>query len=82
VVISTHDVELAAMVADRILLLAHGEVVADDAPDRVLSGSLAYSTQMNRLFGPGYLTIEDVLPRKEPVPETVPLSTGARRGIA
>ncbi len=60
VVLSTHDVELAAMVADRVVLLGHGQVVADGSPREVLTGSLAFSTQINRLFGPGYLTLADV----------------------
>jgi energy-coupling factor transport system ATP-binding protein len=60
VLLSTHDVELAAALADRVAILGHGEVIADGLPRDVLSGSLAYSTQINRLFGPGYLTVADL----------------------
>ena len=42
------------------MLLGHGEVIADGTPQEVLSGSMAFSTQINRLFGPGYLTLADV----------------------
>jgi energy-coupling factor transport system ATP-binding protein len=60
VLLSTHDVELAATLADRVVLLGHGEVIADGSPQEVLSGSMAFSTQINRLFGPGYLTLDDI----------------------
>ena len=35
------------------MLLGNGEVIADGTPHEVLSGSMAFSTQVNRLFGPG-----------------------------
>jgi energy-coupling factor transport system ATP-binding protein len=60
VLLATHDVELAALLADRVVLLGHGEVIADGTPHEVLSGSMAFSTQINRLFGPGYLTLDDI----------------------
>jgi energy-coupling factor transport system ATP-binding protein len=60
ILLSTHDVELAAALADRILLLGHGEVIAEGTPAEVLSGSMAFSTQINRLFGSGYLTLADL----------------------
>jgi energy-coupling factor transport system ATP-binding protein len=53
-------VELAAGLANRVVLLGQGEVVADGAPHEVLSGSMAFSTQINRLFGRGFLTLDDV----------------------
>lgn len=61
VVVATHDVEFAAVWADRIVLLAEGRVIAEGAPAEVLAGTLAYSTQVNRVFGGPYLTVEDVL---------------------
>jgi energy-coupling factor transport system ATP-binding protein len=64
VVLATHDVELIAMLADRVVLLGGGEVVAEGTPRDVLSGSLAYSTVVNRIFGNGYLTLDD-LPGRE-----------------
>jgi energy-coupling factor transport system ATP-binding protein len=60
VVLSTHDVELAAGLANRVVLLGQGEVIADGTPHEVLSGSMAFSTQINRLFGRGYLTLDDI----------------------
>jgi energy-coupling factor transport system ATP-binding protein len=62
VVIATHDVELAAHVADRIVLLGEGEVVADGPTGEVMSGSLAFSSQVSKLFrNSGVLTVEDLV---------------------
>lgn len=59
VVLASHDVELAARCADRVVLLADGEVIDDGPPTTVLTGSLAFSTQANKLFGGDVLTVED-----------------------
>jgi energy-coupling factor transport system ATP-binding protein len=62
VVLATHDVELAAQVADRIVLLGEGEVVADGPAREVMSGSLVFSSQVSKLFrDPGLLTVEDLV---------------------
>jgi energy-coupling factor transport system ATP-binding protein len=60
VVIATHDVELAAAVATRVVMLAGGEVVADGDPGSVLGDSRVFAPQMTRVFGPGWLTPEQV----------------------
>ena len=57
---ATHDVELVAAVADRVVLLAGGEVIADGRPAEVLGDSHVFSPQMTRVFGPGWLTPEQV----------------------
>jgi len=61
VVVATHDVEFAAAWADWVVLLGSGSVIAQGTPADVLAGTLAYSTQINRVFGGSYLTVEDVL---------------------
>jgi len=62
VLLVTHDVELAAMAADRVVTLSQGEVTADGAPDDVLPSSPLFSSQVAQLFpGSGWLTLEDVL---------------------
>ncbi len=61
VIVATHDVEFAAAWGDRIVLLADGRVIAEGTPAEVMAGTLAYSTQINRVFGGPYLTVEDVL---------------------
>ena len=57
---ATHDVELAAAVATRVVMLAGGEVIADGDPATVLGDSRVFAPQMTRVFGPGWLTPEQV----------------------
>lgn len=61
VVVATHDVEFLAQCANRVIMLADGELIADGQPADVLSGSLTFGTQMNRLFGGHILTLDDAL---------------------
>ena len=60
VLVATHDVEWAARTASRVLLMADGEVYADGPPRVVLSESLVFSTQINKLLGNGWLLPEEV----------------------
>ena len=59
-VFATHDVELAAEVATRVVMLAKGEVIADGPPEEVLGDSAVFAPQMTRVFGPGWLTADQV----------------------
>lgn len=62
VILSTHDVELAASLVDRVIILGDGEVVVDGPTREVMTHSLVFSTQMGRLFRDDrFLTVEDVL---------------------
>jgi energy-coupling factor transport system ATP-binding protein len=61
ILLATHDVELVAGLATRVVLLGDGEIVADGSPREVLSGSLTFATQINKLYGDGFLTVEDVV---------------------
>lgn len=62
IVLATHDVEFAAQIADRVVLLGEGGIVADGEAHEVMSGSLLFSTQVSKLFqGEGLLTVEDVM---------------------
>ncbi len=62
ILLVTHDVELAAQVADRVLLMEQGHIIAEGTPAAVLSASPAFRTQMARLFpGTGWLTVQEVL---------------------
>ncbi|MCC6453363.1 MAG: ATP-binding cassette domain-containing protein [Caldilineaceae bacterium] len=57
----THDVELAAAIADRVVLMSQGEIIAQGAPAEVLGASPFFAPQIARLFpGTGWLTPEDV----------------------
>jgi energy-coupling factor transport system ATP-binding protein len=60
VAFATHDVELAAPLATRVVMLAGGEVVADGRPGVILGDSPVFAPQMTRAFGPGWLTPEQV----------------------
>jgi len=60
ILVATHDVEWAARTADRILLMADGEIYADGSPASVLSDSLVFATQISKLVGGGWLLPEEV----------------------
>ena len=59
-IVATHDVELAAAVATRVVMLGAGEVIADGDPGDVLGDSHVFAPQMTRVFGAGWLTPEQV----------------------
>ncbi|HVE47593.1 MAG TPA: ABC transporter ATP-binding protein [Acidimicrobiales bacterium] len=63
-VLATHDVELAARCASRVVVLGDGEVVADGPARSVLSGSL-FAPQVLRVLPP-YLTVEEVAAARGP----------------
>jgi ABC-type multidrug transport system ATPase subunit len=50
VIIATHDVELVARCADRVVILGEGQVVVDGPAREVMTDSLVFSSQMNKLF--------------------------------
>lgn len=61
IVLATHDVELAAEVATRTVVLADGEVVADGPTDEVVTASPAFAPQVTKVLGAGpWLTVGDV----------------------
>ncbi len=62
VIMATHDVELVASCADRVVLLGDGQVIVDGPARQVMSESLVFASQINKLFrDPALLTVEDVL---------------------
>ena len=62
VILVTHDVELVAQCAARVVLLGDGEIVVDGPVRQVMSDSQVFTSQINKLFrDPRYLTVEDVL---------------------
>ncbi|MFN2318548.1 MAG: AAA family ATPase, partial [Dermatophilaceae bacterium] len=61
VIVSTHDVEFAAGVADRVLVMAEGELVADGHPREILVSSPAFAPQVSKILAPRpWLTVADV----------------------
>lgn len=64
IMLSTHDVELAAQCADRVIVLSQGEIIAQGDPATVLGTSPLFAPQVARLFpGSGLLTAEDLFER-------------------
>ncbi len=62
VLLATHDVELAAQVADRVVILQAGEVLAAGPAREILPASPLFAPQMARLFPhQGWLTVADAL---------------------
>jgi energy-coupling factor transport system ATP-binding protein len=61
VVVSTHDVEFVAETADRVVVLAAGEVVADGPTREVVLSSPAFAPQVAKITSPQpWLTVDDV----------------------
>jgi energy-coupling factor transporter ATP-binding protein EcfA2 len=61
VLLSTHDVELVAEVATRVVVLADGEVVADGETTAVVAGSPAFAPQVAKILAPlPFLTVGEV----------------------
>jgi energy-coupling factor transporter ATP-binding protein EcfA2 len=61
VVIATHDVEFVAAVADRVVVMAAGDIVADGPTAHVVAASPAFAPQIAKIFAPlEYLTIGQV----------------------
>lgn len=62
VILVTHDLEFAAEVCERVVLLARGRVCADGEKHSVLTESLFYTTQLNKAFrgfAPRVVTLQD-----------------------
>ncbi len=61
VLLSTHDVEFVADTADRVVVLADGEIVADGPTADVVVASPAFAPQVAKVLAPGeWLTVDDV----------------------
>ncbi len=61
IVLATHDVELVAEVATRVVVLADGGVVADGSTADVITASPAYAPQVAKILAPErWLTVSQV----------------------
>ncbi|MFJ7410454.1 ABC transporter ATP-binding protein [Streptomyces sp. NPDC098077] len=61
IVLATHDVELAAELAHRVVILAEGEVVADGPTGQVVVSSPAFAPQTAKILAPQeWLTVSQV----------------------
>jgi energy-coupling factor transport system ATP-binding protein len=61
IVLATHDVELAADVSHRTVVLAGGEVIADGPSREVVGHSPAFAPQVAKILAPqAWLTVAEV----------------------
>jgi len=62
IIMATHDVELVARCAGRVVLMGEGEIVVDGPVRAVMTESLVFAPQINKLLRDDrFLTVEDVL---------------------
>ncbi|MEV0279036.1 ATP-binding cassette domain-containing protein [Streptomyces sp. NPDC050610] len=67
IVLATHDVELAAELAHRVVILADGEIVADGPTAEVVVSSPAFAPQVSKVLAPlPWLTVPQVRAVLEP----------------
>jgi len=61
VIVATHDVEFVAATADRVIVLAEGEIVADGPAADVIVASPAFAPQVAKILAPQpWLTVDQV----------------------
>jgi energy-coupling factor transport system ATP-binding protein len=61
VVVCSHDVEFVAAAADRVVVMAQGEIVADGPTTEVIVASPAFAPQTAKIMAPApYLTVPQV----------------------
>jgi energy-coupling factor transport system ATP-binding protein len=61
VLLATHDVELVAEVADRVVILGDGEIVADGPTSAVVTSSPMFAPQVAKVLAPQpWLTVDQV----------------------
>jgi energy-coupling factor transport system ATP-binding protein len=75
VLVATHDPEFVAAVADRVILLADGVVIADGPTSEILTGGSYFVTETARIL-PGALTPEQGIAMLMPTPSHVPSQPG------
>jgi energy-coupling factor transport system ATP-binding protein len=77
-VVATHDIEFAARLATRVVLLGDGEVLADGTPDEILSGGWYFATEVARILGgEGAITPEQGAEELRPAGEQLPVGSSA-----
>ena len=67
IVVSTHDVEFVAAAADRVIVMADGDIVADGPTPEIVVASPAFAPQVAKILAPlPYLTVAQVPDRARP----------------
>ncbi|MFE6842307.1 ABC transporter ATP-binding protein [Streptomyces sp. NPDC057686] len=83
IVLATHDVELAAELAHRVVILAGGEIVADGPTAEVVVSSPAFAPQVAKILAPGHwLTVTQVANALATAGGTPPATPPAGGGAA
>ena len=63
ILLITHDVEFAALLADRVVILENKKLLFCGAPRTAFTKFPAYQTQTARVFpGTGWITPDDIAP--------------------
>jgi energy-coupling factor transport system ATP-binding protein len=76
----THDVELVAASADRVILLGEGEVIVSGSPHTLLNDSLIFSSQIGKLFRhQPWLTVDEALAALQQLALSTHSSNSGRR---
>ncbi|MDT9591803.1 ATP-binding cassette domain-containing protein [Nocardioides zeae] len=65
VLVASHDVEFVARVADRVVVLADGEVVSSGPVRDVLAESPSFAPQVAKIAGERWLTVDEVVAAHE-----------------
>jgi energy-coupling factor transport system ATP-binding protein len=61
VVVSTHDVEFVALAADRVVVMAQGDVVSDGPTAEIVVSSPTFAPQVAKVLAPHhFLTVDEV----------------------
>ncbi len=60
VAVATHDVEFVARTAQRVLVLADGEVISAGPTERVVTETPAFAPQVAKVLGGPWLTVDEV----------------------
>jgi len=60
VIVASHDVEFVAEVADRVVVLADGEIVAEGETREVVAQTPAFAPQVHKILGENWLTVAQV----------------------
>ena len=61
IVLATHDVELTAELATRVVIVAEGEIVADGSTEEITTSSPMFAPQVAKVLAPGpWLTVDQV----------------------
>ena len=81
VMVATHDTEFAASLADRIVLLGQGVVIADGPPEEVLGGGRHFSTEVARVTNGAALLPEEgaAILRESGMPSVLVVRNPGRR---